>query len=46
MGLDSVDIGSNHLARKEVNKKLKEKGYKKLKGYKKSKQLKAILCNI
>jgi len=45
-GLMSVDIGSVTLLRKEINKQLAQKGYKKLKGYKSKKQLRAIISNI
>ena len=41
-GLNTVDIGSVPLLRKEVNRKLVERGYAKLRGYKPKKQLLAI----
>jgi len=46
MGFNSVDIGSVATLRKEVNKKLTEKGYQKLKGYKPKTQLRAIYNSL
>lgn len=41
-GLNCQDIGSVYLRRKQVNKKLNEKGYAKLRKYKSKRELIAI----
>ena len=43
MGFSSVDVGSVKNLRKVVNKKLTDKGGRKLKGYKSVKILRSIL---
>ena len=46
MGLNTQDLGSVKLLRAFVNERLKEKGYKKLKGYKTMKELIAIKLKL